>query len=161
MVNVKLEGMIMTTGPVTGPLPTIVRESVDFELIVSGDKTVGIPALFDYAAHEPFSVRASFQTSDGSVEWVISRDLLSQGIREPAGDGDVSVWVEGDGDASVYCLQLTSPNGQALMEAPLHQVRSFLNRTFEVVPSGSETSWISIDNLIDQLLDDGGSSSAA
>lgn len=146
----------MSFGPMTGPLPTIVRDDIAMNLIVSGDKSVEIESTFDYAAHEPFSVRATFKTTEGAVDWIFSRDLISQALREPAGDGDVSAWVEGEGEQSVFCLQLTSPHGQALMETKTELVREFLNRTFTIVPSGSESHMLNIDTLIEQLLDEEG-----
>lgn len=146
----------MNFGPMTGPLPTVVRDEIAMNLIVSGDKTVQINSTFDYASHEPFSIRASFKTTEGNVDWIFSRDLIAQSLREPAGDGDVSAWIEGEGTDSVFCLQLRSPNGQALMETKTDLVRDFLNRTFTLVPSGSESHMLNIDSLIQQLLDEEG-----
>lgn len=151
----------MSFGPMTGPLPTIVRDEIGMQLIVSGDKTVAINSTFDYAASEPYSIRASFQTVDGAVDWVFSRDIIAQALVEPAGDGDVSAWVEGEGTDSVFCLQLTSPSGQALMETKTELVRDFLNRTFTIVPAGSESQMLNLDFLIERLLDEEGPANIA
>ncbi|MFZ1362139.1 MAG: SsgA family sporulation/cell division regulator [Candidatus Nanopelagicales bacterium] len=151
----------MSFGPMTGPVPTIVRDEIEMQLIVSGDKSVEINSTFDYSASEPYSIRASFKTADGAVDWVFSRDIISQALLEPAGDGDVSAWVEGEGAESVFCLQLTSPSGQALMETKTDLVREFLNRTFTIVPAGSESQMLNLDFLIERLLDEEGPANIA
>lgn len=151
----------MSFGPMTGSLPTIIRNEIPMNLIVSGDKIVKIDTTFDYAAHEPFSVRASFITVDGAIEWVLSRDLLAQALTEPAGDGDVSAWVEGTGSTAVFCLQLTSPNGQALLETDASLIQDFLDRSYLTVPAGAESNMLNMDSLIAQLLDKEGPANIA
>ena len=141
----------------TGPLPTIDTTALDLELVVNTDKSVTVLALLDYSAHEPYSVRATFRTSEGDVNWVFARDILADGIRGPAGDGDIAVWPSQTDNADVFCLSLSSPSGQALMEGSRAEVEEFLMRTYTVVPAGSESSLLDIDQLIDRLLVDEGS----
>ncbi len=140
----------------TGPLPTIVTTAMDFKLVLTAERSVSVPALFDYAAHEPFSVRATFRTSEGDVNWVFARELLAGGLRKPTGEGDIAVWPSKSNGHDVLCLSLSSPSGQALMEAPFEEVEDFLARAFTVVPAGSEGAMLDMDSLIDRLLDDGG-----
>lgn len=140
----------------TGPLPTIVTTEMDMNLVLNADRSVTVLALLDYAAHEPFSVRATFRTSEGDVNWVFAREILAEGLRKPAGDGDIAVWPSQSADDDVLCISLSSPNGQALMEAPRAAVEDFLMRTYTVVPAGSESALLDIDTLIDRLLEDGG-----
>ncbi len=139
----------------TGPLPTIVTTEINLKLVVTAERSVTVLALLDYAAHEPYSVRATFRTSEGDVNWVFARELLAEGLRKPAGDGDIAVWPSKNSSGDVFCLSLSSPNGQALMEAPRDEIEEFLMRTYTVVPAGSESGMIDIDRLIDQLLEDG------
>lgn len=140
----------------TGPLPTIVTTEINLKLVLTADRSVTVLALMDYAAHEPYSVRATFRTSEGDVNWVFARDLLAEGLRKPAGDGDIAVWPSRNSSGDVFCLSLSSPSGQALMEAPREDIEDFLARTYTVVPAGSESGMIDIDSLIDRLLEDGG-----
>lgn len=139
----------------TGPLPTIVSTQVEFRLVLAADRSVMVNASLDYAAHEPFSVRATFRTSDGDVNWVFARDLLADGLRGPAGSGDVTVWPSNNQGRDVMCLSLSSPSGQAMLEANRTDIDEFLTRTYTVVPVGCESTQIDIDALIDRLLDDG------
>ena len=110
----------------TGPLPTIVTTEMNLKLVLTAERSVTVLALFDYAAHEPFSVRATFRTSEGDVNWVFARDLLAEGLRKPVGDGDIAVWPSKNASGDIFCLSLSSPSGQALMEAPREQIEEFL-----------------------------------
>jgi len=143
----------------TGPLPTIVTTELELKLVLTAERSVTVSALLDYAAHEPYSVRATFRTSEGDVNWVFARDLLAEGIRKPAGDGDIAVWPSKTNGIDVMCLSLSSPSGQALMEAPRAEVQDFLARTYSVVPAGTEAEMLDIDGLIYQLLDENGPAS--
>lgn len=140
----------------TGPLPTIVTSQMNLRLVLTAERSVSVLALLDYAAHEPYSVRATFRTSDGDVNWVFARDLLAEGLRKPTGDGDIAVWPSKTDGRDVLCLSLSSPSGQALMEAPRDEIEDFLTRTYTVVPAGSESAMIDMDSLIERLLEDGG-----
>jgi hypothetical protein len=143
----------------TGPLPTIVTTEMDLKLVLTAERSVSVLALLDYAAHEPFSVRATFRTAEGDVNWVFARELIADGLRKPAGDGDIAMWPSKTDGREVLCISLSSPSGQALMEAPREVIEDFLARSYTVVPSGSESSLIDMDSLIDRLLEDGGPAS--
>jgi hypothetical protein len=140
----------------TGPLPTVITTEMDLKLVITAERSVTVPALLDYAAHEPYSVRATFRTSEGDVNWVFARDLLADGLRKPVGDGDIAVWPSKTEGRDVMCLSLSSPSGQALMEASREEIENFLARTYTIVAAGSEGAMLDIDNLIDRLLDEGG-----
>ena len=143
----------------TGPLPTIVTTEMDLKLVLTAERSVSVLALMDYAAHEPFSVRATFRTSEGDVNWVFARELIAEGLRKPAGDGDIAMWPSKTDGREVLCISLSSPSGQALMEAPRDSIEEFLARSYTVVPAGSESTLIDMDSLIDRLLEDGGPAS--
>ncbi len=143
----------------TGPLPTIVSTEMDLKLVLTADRSVSVLALLDYAAHEPYSVRATFRTSEGDVNWVFARELIAEGLRKPAGDGDIAMWPSKTDGHEVLCISLSSPSGQALMEAPREIIEDFLARSYTIVPVGSESALIDMDSLIDRLLEDGGPTS--
>ncbi len=137
----------------TGPLPTIVRTEMRLNLVLTAERSVAVFALLDYAAHEPYSVRATFRTEDGDVTWVFARELLADGLLQPAGDGDIAIWPSKSHDQDVLCISLSSPSGQALMEARRIDIEDFMARTYTVVPAGSEAVMLDLDTLIDRLLD--------
>jgi hypothetical protein len=50
------------------------------------------------------------------------------------------------------CIALRSPSGQALLEAPAADIHEFLERSYDVVPVGSESDFLDLDGLIRDLL---------
>ena len=102
---------------------------------------------------DPYAVSMHLQARSGTVTWTFARDLLAQGLYSPSGDGDVQVWpcLSGAGDA-VVIIELCSPDGTALLQAPSRTVHDFVVRTLEVVPAGEESAHLALDDLISQLL---------
>jgi len=49
-------------------------------------------------------------------------------------------------------ISLTSPDGQAVLEAAADDVRAFLDRTAAVVPDGEESSYLDLDSTLTRLL---------
>jgi hypothetical protein len=134
------------------------RASVSCELrlrlLVSGDSSLTIAASMRYDSDDPHAVHATFHTGENeTVEWVFARDLLGEGLREPAGYGDVRVWPSRSRGAEVVCISLSSPEGHALLEAPADDLRVFLNRTYVTVPPGSEHQHIDLDAELVALLE--------
>ena len=95
----------------------------------------------------------NLETRSGTVVWTFARDLLAGGLYEPCGSGDVQVWpcLSSSGDA-VVIVELSSPDGLALLQAPSRAVHDFIVRTHEVVPEGEESAHLEMDALISQLL---------
>lgn len=123
------------------------------ELIDSRGSSVPLPASLSYDARDPYAVVASFDTGDSKVRWVFARDLLATGVHEPTGDGDVHVWpcLDAFGRA-VTILELTSPDGEALMQARSGDVCAFLRRTESLVRRGCESELVDVDSAIAQIL---------
>lgn len=114
-----------------------------------------IQAELRYSAADPLAVTAVFDTTAAEpVPWIFARDLLSNGLDEPSGGGDINIWpaVDAHGTAMVR-IRLRSPDGHALLEAPASAVEDFLIKTWTLVPTGIEARLLSIDALLDTLLD--------
>jgi hypothetical protein len=137
---------------------TSVSTGVTMRLVVDGDDDVLVPTTFAYDAIAPFAVSAVFHTSEGDVVWVFGRDLLTDGLREPTGHGDVIVWPALHHGRTVLHLALSSPSGNALLEVESRDVMAFLRSTYAVVPRGTEMEAQDIDAELAELLGDGRSS---
>ena len=87
------------------------------------------------------------------VRWVFARDLLAAGLYEPTGDGDVHVWpcLDARGRA-VTIIELSSPDGEALMQARSDEVCEFLSRTEAIVPRGTEAGLMDVDTALGKIL---------
>ena len=123
-----------------------------------------VPALLCYDAADPFAVRIAFgdvaegeagPDPDGSITWLLSRELLQTGLDRPAGDGDVRLW-PGRGAGDGLYLHLRAPSGEALFELSRASVAAFLRGTEALVPVGQESGRLALDAELQALLSGGG-----
>lgn len=124
-------------------------------LLDEADDERYIQAELCYSVADPLAVTAVFDTtSRAPVPWVFARDLLGAGLDEPTGGGDIGIWpaIDADGVPTVR-IRLRSPDGTAVLEAPASAVEEFLIQTWSLVPTGVEGRLLSIDALLDVLLD--------
>lgn len=123
-------------------LKTVVR-AVAAQLVVSRDYSLPMRMRLCYEPTDPYAVRAVFVVHGHEpVEWVLGRDLLSDGLTGSAGDGDIQVWpAVGPGDEAMY-ITLGSSAGTVLLEVPVLDIKSFLENTEALVPRGTESGRI-------------------
>ncbi|MFD8818771.1 SsgA family sporulation/cell division regulator [Streptomyces sp. NPDC059627] len=132
---------------------TVVERELELRLILSPERSIPVPARLTYRSDDPYAVHVSFHVnSEFPVHWTFARDLLVEGVFRPCGHGDVRVWPTKSEGRSVVLMALSSPDGDALLEAPIPQVSAWLERTLRVVPPGSEGGRLGIDEALDQLL---------
>ncbi len=129
-----------------------VESSVQLRLVVADADAVPLPVSLRYSAADPYAVRAVFSGDGMEVEWVFARDLLRTGLSSPVGDGDVHVWPSWGTGRELVMISLTSPDGQAVLEASAEDVRTFLDRTAAVVPDGEESLYLDLDAAVARLL---------
>jgi hypothetical protein len=129
-----------------------VEAAVQLRLVVADADAVPLPVNLRYSATDPYAVRAVFSGDGMEVEWVFARDLLRHGLSNPTGDGDVHVWPSWGTGRELLMISLTSPDGQAVLEASADDVRSFLDRTTAVVPDGQESDFLDLDAALTRLL---------
>lgn len=137
----------------TGRRSVTVQHELAVRLVMPGDDSIALPVTLRYDSQEPYAVQAVFRTGPSGVTWVFARDTLASGVDEPTGEGDVRVWPASEplpGDR-VY-IALSSPDGQALLEAPAAVLREFLRRTWDLVPAGTESGHLDIDAALAALL---------
>jgi hypothetical protein len=89
---------------------------------------------------------------DAPVTWVFARELLVEGVFRACGTGDVRIWPTRMAGRSVVCLALSSPAGDALLEAPAGKVASWLERSLRLVPAGQEEASMDVDAALADLL---------
>ncbi|WP_217545435.1 SsgA family sporulation/cell division regulator [Streptomyces sp. GbtcB6] len=132
---------------------TMVERELELRLILSPERSIPVPARLTYRSDDPYAVHVSFHiNSEFPVHWTFARDLLVEGVFRPCGHGDVRVWPTKSEGRSVVLMALSSPDGDALLEAPVPQVSAWLERTLRVVPPGTEGRQLGIDEALDQLL---------
>ena len=136
-----------------GWVPTTVTRELTVHLVSPGDGTVALPVVLHYDVADPYAVHATFRTGQGEgVSWVFARELLTLGVHRPAGDGDVRVWPSWSSGAEVVFIGLTSPDGEALLQAPIRDLIDFLSKSYTVCAQGQEHEHLDLDRAISALL---------
>ncbi|MGW0691217.1 SsgA family sporulation/cell division regulator [Streptomyces sp. NPDC002738] len=132
---------------------TVVERELELKLVLSPERSIPVPARLTYRAEDPYAVHITFHVgSDFPVHWTFARDLLVEGVFRPCGHGDVRIWPTKIQRRSVICVALTSPDGDALLEAPSAAVAAWTERTLRLVPPGTETERLGIDAGLAELL---------
>ncbi|ARP73580.1 SsgA family sporulation/cell division regulator [Streptomyces pluripotens] len=108
-------------------------------LITTEDREIPVSATLRYTTCDPLAVYVDFPAEaalDGEeVTWTFARSLLDQGLRAPAGHGDVQIWPCG---RTRTVVEFHSPYGLALLQFQASALRRFLVCTYGVVGSGQE-----------------------
>lgn len=112
-----------------------------------------IEARFEYDARDPFAVWITFEDGRNCIRWAVCRSLLSLGLTDPAGEGDLQLWPSVDEDGrGVVVLEFCSPDGHLAVQASTRELYRFLTRTLAVVPFGTESQVLDLDSVIEDLL---------
>ncbi|MFD7241840.1 SsgA family sporulation/cell division regulator [Streptomyces massasporeus] len=132
---------------------TVVERELELKLVLSPERRIPVPARLGYLTDDPYAVHVTFHIdTEHPVYWTFARDLLVEGVFRPCGQGDVRVWPTKTEGRSVVLMALSSPDGDALLEAPAGAVSAWLERTLRVVPPGAEGEQLGLDDELAQLL---------
>ncbi|MET9696035.1 SsgA family sporulation/cell division regulator [Streptomyces sp. NPDC006529] len=132
--------------------PVIERE-LELRLVLSPERSICVPAKLSYRAADPYAVHVTFHTGTSSpVNWTFARELLVEGVFRACGHGDVRIWPTKVDGRSVLCMALSSPDGDALLEAPAQAVSTWLERTLRLVAPGTEAESLGLDDALAALL---------
>jgi hypothetical protein len=121
------------------------------ELVALADE-LPVRSRWTYVASQPFTITVAFQTDDDVwVEWMFARDLLVNGLVGAAGIGDVRLRPRRTHARTALQLEISSPDGHALLEFDRESVQRFLEATLNIVPLGAESDHFDVDGLIDEI----------
>ena len=138
------------------PRPTTVTADLQLRLVVPGSSALPVRAAMRYDVSDPYAVTVAFYTGPAEggdvVEWTFARQLLTDGVSAPVGEGDVQAWPSTSSGSPVVCLALSSPSGKALFEIPLSGLVDFLGSTYAAVPTGGESAHVDVDAELALLL---------
>ncbi|AOT62110.1 MULTISPECIES: spore wall synthesis regulator SsgD [Streptomyces] len=136
-------------------MSTVIEQALQARLVASAPRMDVVPVVLRYDPADPFAVRMAFPapaTLEGvEAEWAFSRDLLAAGADAPAGVGDVRIRPYGH-DRTV--VEFHAVEGVAVVHVRTSEVRRFLRRTRQVVPSGCEYLFLDLDRDLAHLLRD-------
>ncbi len=132
---------------------SVVERELELNLVLSPERSVPVPARFVYRTDDPHAAHITFHVgSDRPVKWTFARELLVEGVFRPCGHGDVRIWPTKVDGRSVVLMALSSPDGDALLEAPATVLSAWLERTLRAVPPGTESERLGIDDGLADLL---------
>jgi hypothetical protein len=134
--------------------PLVVSQALTLELIGSTGAATPLEAELQYDPRDPYAVTTVFMTGRSQVRWTFGRDLLASGLYEPSGDGDVHVWpcLDADGHA-VVIIELSSPDGEALVQARTGDLSIFVEKMSKAVVPGTESEYLDLDATINAILE--------
>lgn len=132
---------------------TVLECELELKLVLPTGHRMHVPARFSYRTDDPYAVHIVFHFGSGRpVRWTFARELLVEGVFRPCGLGDVRMWPAKAESRNVLCIALTSPHGEALLEAPAPAVCTWTERTLRMVPPGGERELLGFDEGLSGLL---------
>lgn len=89
---------------------------------------------------------------DKVVRWELAGSVLAQGITDPADESDICLWslVTNEGRA-VVVMSLGAAHGEQVVDVCTNRLFRFLTCTLGLVPLGSESAWLDVDAVVEQL----------
>ena len=130
------------------------------DVIMQGVDTGGTARIMDaalgYDPGDPYAISITFRTAAGDVVWTFARELLTRGLTDPSGEGDVHIWPSLDTvGRAIVIIELCSPDGDLVAQARTQDIYRFVSRSLAAVPAGAESDNLDLDQLIDRLLRSG------
>ncbi|MFI7242833.1 SsgA family sporulation/cell division regulator [Streptomyces qinglanensis] len=131
----------------------VITRTVQAQLIVRPPAARPLTPALRYETDDPLAVRIVFPAEislDGAeVAWAFSRDLLAEGLRGVAGEGDVQVRPDGPERTVV---ELHAGEGVAVLEFRTADLERFLRHSYELVPAGAERALLDLEEGFAALL---------
>lgn len=132
---------------------TVTRELTMDVLGRADGQTLPVPVVLRYDTADPFAVSAEFRaTPTETVLWTFARELMAQGLAEPAGEGDVRICPSDSGADDGVLISLESEDGAAVVRAATAEVVDFLLQSFALCPMGEESKLFDLDAAVNALL---------
>ncbi|NEB76653.1 SsgA family sporulation/cell division regulator [Streptomyces sp. SID14478] len=132
-------------------LPVMLEQPARARLVTAGGRGPERPVTVTlrYTCADPLAVELVFPAAvtlaGTEVTWAFARTLLDEGLRTPAGSGDVHVWPCGRARTVV---ELHAPEGMAVVQFDTSALRRFLQRSYALVPAGEEDVSAVVDRAL-------------
>ncbi|WP_020672987.1 SsgA family sporulation/cell division regulator [Amycolatopsis nigrescens] len=126
-----------------------IHTMVTFALRTFGAGPLPVRVGLSYHPQDPYAVALAFHAGPGVVDWIVARDLLADGLLAATGDGDLRV--SPAADPSLVLVELSTPDGAGVFEAPAQELAAFLDRTYDLVGAGEEHEWFDFDHELTKL----------
>ena len=140
------------------PEPRHTEVGLQGHFVLDTSRSLSIPLRFSYDVTNPFAVTMELLSDTGSLAtWRFSRDLLSEGLRKPAGLGDVHIWPPCHCHGRKHVrIMLTSGRESVLIDVPAKPLRGWMRTDcLALVPAGTEKVMIDWDVELERLTSEG------
>jgi hypothetical protein len=142
--------------------------SAELSLGLVGPDHAMVPLMagLSYNCADPYAVQMAFDVgTDEPVKWMLARDLLAAALHGSTGLGDIRAWPSASScdpaaataggspaERQILNIAMSSPYGQAQFEVSAKAIEEFLERTYQLVETGQESSYLNFDAELTQLL---------
>lgn len=120
-------------------IPEPITLTVPAQITDDHDHAAAVRTAWLYDHADPYQLTLRITISPGAqpryTKWVFARDLLWHGLAHPTGEGDVRI---SPADSNTATVELTSPDGHAVLTFPLDALAAFAARVYALVPDGQE-----------------------
>lgn len=112
-----------------------------------------IVSRWTYRADDPFAISFAVRRSaDRWIEWLVSRDLVIEGLSTPCGIGDIRMGPQRVDGYDVIEIEIRSDGGSAVLEVDRDLLAHFVHATLEIVDLGEEAEHLALDDAIARLI---------
>jgi hypothetical protein len=114
------------------------KRTLEMRLLLGPDATVPVAGRFSYRGDRPYEVEVALLSRGRTVAtWLFARDLLLDGLRGAAGDGDVRVRpCRGPGGHRRVRIDLFTDDTVCALSVCATELTSWLEQTAAIVPPG-------------------------
>jgi hypothetical protein len=121
-------------------MPPVLEQHAKARLITDAPHHKAVSVTLRYDGDDPLAVRIVFppevSLDDSEVVWAFARELLDEGLRGPAGHGDVQIWPCGRAQT---VLEFRAPEGVAVVQFDTTPLRRFLKSSYAMVAPEQES----------------------
>jgi hypothetical protein len=123
----------------------------DMFTVLHGQPTP-VVTRWSYSPSDPFAVTLSVRSRpDRWVDWLVGRELVLDGLKGPAGDGDVRMRPRTVQGYDIVEIEICSHDGRAVLEVDRDLLRHFMDATLNVVALGAEADRMDLDAEIARI----------
>lgn len=128
---------------------------ITVDVLVGSGPPPALASELSYQPDDPLAVTIQLGESSDGVRWTFARSILLAGMFAPSGEGDVviSPGVDDEGRALTY-VELSSPDGVAVLRMHSWSVAEFIRETEQLVAIGCELERVDVDACITHLLEE-------
>jgi hypothetical protein len=121
-----------------------------FAFIAPSGRPLPVDVELGYRADDPHAVTMTFRMGRQETVWLVSRDLLADGLITTSGAGDVRLRPH---NSTTAVLELRSDVSHAVFHVRSSELQEFLNSTYDVVAPGCESDHVDFEAELRKLLD--------